>query len=140
MYLLFHPCTSLNFREFASYSAANDLQTMANSALRPLLSPHLTLRSYVFLRIFIPLLAYIPLSFSFAMISLPFHVPFNTKYTEAQGFFLFWIICYILMGGLGLATEFAIGALTIRFAPFLLLAIVSNVVSFWACPAKIWFR
>lgn len=100
-------------------------QTMANSGLRPIIAPHLSLPHYILLRVFAPLIAYIPLSLSFAMISLPFHVPFHAKYTEAQGFFLFWIICYILMGGVGLATEFAIGVLTIRFAPFFLVTLVS---------------
>ena len=104
---------------------------MANSALRPIIARHLTLSWYVALRVCAPLLAYIPLSLSFAVISLPFRVPFNAKYTEAQGFFLFSILCYMLMCGFGLATEFAIGVLTIRFAPFFLLTLVS-ISSFMA--------
>ncbi|EGO00742.1 hypothetical protein SERLA73DRAFT_178650 [Serpula lacrymans var. lacrymans S7.3] len=111
--------------------------TMANSALRPMLSPHLSLSSYVLLRVFTPLLAYIPLSLSFATISLAFRVPFNAKYTEAQGFGLFWILCYIIMGGVGMATEFAIGALTIRFAPFFLVTLIISNVSITSTPLEI---
>ncbi|PCH39534.1 hypothetical protein WOLCODRAFT_85873 [Wolfiporia cocos MD-104 SS10] len=103
--------------------------TIANSSLRPLLSPHLSIGSYVALRVFAPLLAYIPLSLAFATVSLPFHVPFSAKYTEAQGFFLFWIIVYVFMGAVGLATEFAIGVLTIRYAPFFLITLIITNVS-----------
>lgn len=111
--------------------------TMANSGLRPIIAPHLSLPHYILLRVFAPLIAYIPLSLSFAMISLPFHVPFHAKYTEAQGFFLFWIICYILMGGVGLATEFAIGVLTIRFAPFFLVTLIITNVSITEFPVEL---
>ncbi|PCH39530.1 hypothetical protein WOLCODRAFT_159125 [Wolfiporia cocos MD-104 SS10] len=103
--------------------------TIANSSLCPLLSPHLSIGSYVALRVFAPLLAYIPLSLAFAMVLLPFHVPLSTKYTEAQGFFLFWIIVYVFMGAVGLATEFAIGVLTIRYAPFFLITLIITNVS-----------
>ncbi|KZS88478.1 hypothetical protein SISNIDRAFT_552553 [Sistotremastrum niveocremeum HHB9708] len=54
--------------------------TMANDAARAHISPYLKLSSYLILRIAVPLLAYIPLSLSYAMINLPFHLPFGTKY------------------------------------------------------------
>ncbi|TFY62802.1 hypothetical protein EVJ58_g3646 [Rhodofomes roseus] len=111
--------------------------TMANSALRPIVARHLTLPWYVALRVCAPLLAYVPLSLSFAVVSLPFHVPFDGKYTEAQGFFLFWILCYMLMCGFGLATEFAIGVLTIKFAPFFLLTLIISNVSVTEFPLEL---
>lgn len=125
VHLLLHSCMFVLLSKHLRPLLTRAEQTMTNSGLRPIIARHLSLPHYILLRVFAPLIAYIPLSLSFAIISLPFHVPFHAKYTEAQGFFLFWIICYILMGGVGLATEFAIGILTIRFAPFFLVTLVS---------------
>lgn len=127
--------------------------TMANSALRPIVSNHLALRSYCLMRVLIPLLAYLPLSLSFALINLPFHVPFSSPTSPNQlildpsdtalykqggrGFFLFWTLCYLLMAGLGLATEFAIGVLTIKFAPFFLVTIIITNVSVVEWPSEL---
>jgi len=104
------------------------LLTMANAAMRAILAPHLTIKSYVLLRIAAPLLAYIPLSLSFATVTLAFHVPWDTKYTEVQGFGLFWITVYLMMCSLGLATEFAIYVVTPKFAPFsMIVLILTNI-------------
>ena len=53
---------------------------MANATARTYIQPYLTLPSYLAVRIIYPLLAYIPLSLSYAMISLPFKLPFGAKY------------------------------------------------------------
>ncbi|KAG8682107.1 hypothetical protein FRC08_015187, partial [Ceratobasidium sp. 394] len=66
------------------------IMTMTNDAARGVLGPFLKLRSYLWLRILVPLGLYFPLSFAFAMVSLPFHAPFGAKYTYAGGFFLYF--------------------------------------------------
>ena len=52
---------------------------MANATARASIQPYLTLFSYLKLRILYPLVAYLPLSLSYAMISLPFRLPFGAK-------------------------------------------------------------
>lgn len=104
------------------------IMTMSNDAARGILGPFLRLRSYLLLRVLVPLALYFPLSFSFAMISLPFHAPFGAKYTYAGGFFLYFFYTYIGMAALGLATEAMVTLLTPRFMAFFLLPlIISNV-------------
>ncbi|EJU03718.1 hypothetical protein DACRYDRAFT_77446 [Dacryopinax primogenitus] len=95
---------------------------------RMLISPHLRTRSYLILRIVAPLISYLPLSLAFSMISLPFKLPFDGKYSYAGGFFLYWCYCYLAMCALGLAIEAMITLLTPRFAfLFLIPWIITNV-------------
>ncbi|KZP01531.1 hypothetical protein CALVIDRAFT_543632 [Calocera viscosa TUFC12733] len=95
---------------------------------RMILAPHLRTRSYILLRVVAPLLSYLPLSLAFSMISLPFKLPFDGKYTYAGGFFLYWCFCYLAMCALGLAIEAMITLLTPRFAfLFLIPWIITNV-------------
>ncbi|KAF8597403.1 hypothetical protein BDV93DRAFT_527436 [Ceratobasidium sp. AG-I] len=104
------------------------IMTMSNDAARGIFGPFLRLRSYLWLRILVPLALYFPLSLSFAMISLPFHAPFGAKYSYAGGFFLYFFYTYIGMAALGLATEAMVTILTPRFMAFFLLPlIISNV-------------
>ncbi|ELU36544.1 response to drug-related protein [Rhizoctonia solani AG-1 IA] len=88
------------------------VQTMTNDAARGIFGPFLRLRSYLYLRILVPLGLYFPLSLAFAMVSLPFHAPFGTKYTYAGGFFLYFVYTYMGMCALGLATEAMVTILT----------------------------
>ncbi|KAG8883889.1 hypothetical protein FRB97_005727 [Tulasnella sp. 331] len=83
-------------------------------------------QAYIGLRIIAPLIIYIPVSFNYAMISLPFHVTFGANY--AGGFFIFWLFVYMCMAALGLSIEAMITILTPRYAPlFLVFLIVYNV-------------
>lgn len=64
---------------------------------------------------------YLPLSLVYAMINLPFKLPFDAKYTYAGGFFLFWILLYCSMLALGLALEAIFTLLGPRFMGFFLI-------------------
>jgi hypothetical protein len=52
---------------------------MASFSIRGTLEPYLTNRAVMLLRVLFPAVAYLPLSLSFAMISLPFEAPFGTR-------------------------------------------------------------
>lgn len=89
------------------------IATMAGYALRQPLEPYLTLRQLFALRIIAPMIAYIPISFSYAMLSLPFNVPFDAHYSNAgAGFFAYFIFAYLGMGALGMATETMVSLIT----------------------------
>jgi hypothetical protein len=107
---------------------------MSNDAARGILGPFLRLRSYLWLRLLVPLGLYFPLSLSFAMISLPFHAPFGAKYTYAGGFFLYFVYTYLGMAALGLATEAMVTLLTPRFMAFFLLPLIISNVSVTTMP------
>lgn len=93
---------------------------MGGFAVRAPIEPLLTTRELLQLRILAPLILYAPLSFSYAMISLAFKVPFGAKFSYGGGFFLYWVFVYLTMASLGLATEFAIQILSPRFMTFFL--------------------
>ncbi|KAG8854906.1 hypothetical protein FRB96_007306 [Tulasnella sp. 330] len=100
--------------------------TVAHDGARRVIHPYLRFRAYIGLRIIAPLIIYIPVSFNYAMISLPFHVTFGANY--AGGFFIFWLFVYMCMAALGLSIEAMITILTPRYAPlFLVFLIVYNV-------------
>lgn len=61
-------------------------KVMAHSTARTFVEPFLTYRSYIRVRIFIPLAVYLPLSLSYAMVSLPFKLPFDAKYVLSLSF------------------------------------------------------
>ncbi|CAE6473964.1 unnamed protein product [Rhizoctonia solani] len=102
--------------------------TMASFPFRASLEPYLTNRSAILLRILFPIIAYIPLSLSFAMISLPFHAPFDAKYTYGGGFFLYFSYVYMDMLALGLAIEAAVTIIQPRFMAYFLVSwLIINV-------------
>ncbi|KAG8994623.1 hypothetical protein FRB94_012637 [Tulasnella sp. JGI-2019a] len=111
--------------------------TIAHDGARRMIHPYLRYRSYIGLRLVAPMLLYIPVSFSYAMISLPFHATFGDKYGYAGGFFLFWIFVYLGMASLGLAIEAMITILTPRFTPFFLLILVIFNVSVGTLPFEL---
>ncbi|KAG8724775.1 hypothetical protein FRC09_014411 [Ceratobasidium sp. 395] len=117
------------------------IMTMTNDAARGILGPFLTLKSYLWLRILVPLGLYFPLSLAFAMISLPFHAPFGAKYTYAGGFFLYFAYTYMGMAALGLATEAMVTILTPRFMAFFLIPLIIVNVSVAVLPFDLqpWF-
>ncbi|CAE6438385.1 unnamed protein product [Rhizoctonia solani] len=117
------------------------IMTMTNDAARGIFGPFLRLRSYLYLRILVPLGLYFPLSLAFAMISLPFHAPFGTKYTYAGGFFLYFVYTFLGMCALGLATEAMVTILTPRFMAFFLIPLIISNVSVAVLPFELqpWF-
>jgi hypothetical protein len=68
---------------------------MSGAGAREVIAPYLSTASYIKLRVIMPILLYFPVSLIYAMISLPFKLPFGAKYTYAGGFFLFWILTYV---------------------------------------------
>jgi hypothetical protein len=68
---------------------------MSGAGAREVIAPYLKTSSYIKLRIIVPILLYIPVSLIYAMISLPFKLPFGAKYTYAGGFFLFWCLIFV---------------------------------------------
>ncbi|KAG8987044.1 hypothetical protein FRB90_003625 [Tulasnella sp. 427] len=86
------------------------------------------------MRVLVPLTLYIPISFGYAMVNLPFKLTFGAKYSYAGGFFLFWVFVYMGMAGLGLATEAMITLLTPRFVAYFLIALIIFNVSVASVP------
>ncbi|CEL62334.1 Nitrosoguanidine resistance protein SNG1 OS=Saccharomyces cerevisiae (strain ATCC 204508 / S288c) GN=SNG1 PE=1 SV=1 [Rhizoctonia solani AG-1 IB] len=117
------------------------IMTMTNDAARGIFGPFLRLRSYLILRILVPLGLYFPLSLAFAMVSLPFHAPFGTRYTYAGGFFLYFLYTFMGMTALGLATEAMVTILTPRFMAFFLIPLIISNVSVAVLPFELqpWF-
>ncbi|KAG8950622.1 hypothetical protein FRC04_007246 [Tulasnella sp. 424] len=108
--------------------------TMTHDFARGIISPFLRFPSYARMRVFVPLVTYIPLSLSYAMVNLPFKITFGAKYTYAGGFFLFWVFVYLGMAGLGLATEAMITILTPRFVSYFLICLIISNVSVASVP------
>jgi hypothetical protein len=100
---------------------------MAHTHARTFVEPYLTFTSYLTLRILCPILAYIPLSLSYALIQLPFNLPFESRFTFGGGFVLFFVYIWLGMCALGLALEAMITILTPRFVPFFLVLMVSGL-------------
>ncbi|KZV66913.1 hypothetical protein PENSPDRAFT_744631 [Peniophora sp. CONT] len=91
------------------------------------LEDHLSFGSLVATRILNPLIIYFFLSVFYALISYAFQTPFG-RYYGSSGFVIYWMMCWMGMAALGLATESVITILTPRFIPFfLLLWIIANV-------------
>ncbi|KAG8751570.1 hypothetical protein FRC14_007767 [Serendipita sp. 396] len=115
--------------------------TMSGAGAREVIAPYLTTASLIKLRLIMPIILYFPLSLIYSMISLPFKLPFGAKYTYAGGFFLFWVLNYVGMLSLGLATEFALTLLTQRFVAFFLIPFIVINVSVSVLPHELqpWF-
>lgn len=58
--------------------------TLANHRAFETISPKLRLRSHILVRLIVPILIYIPVSLSFATLSLPFNLPFGARYNTAR--------------------------------------------------------
>ena len=81
----------------------------------------MTTKAYLTYRVATPLILYLPVSFLFAMVSLPFKAHFGAHYTYAGGFFLWAFTLYLGMSAVGLATEFAVTLLGQKFTAFFLI-------------------
>ena len=91
------------------------------------LEDHLSFGSLIAARILNPIIIYFFLSVFYALISYAFQTPFGRYYGDS-GFVIYWMMCWMGMCALGLATESIITILTPRFIPFfLLLWIIANV-------------
>lgn len=114
---------------------------MANSTARAIVAPHMAFLPYLALRLAVPLIAYLPLSMSYALVNLAFKLPLGTKsvacfisyphcayiarrYGLGAGFMLSWVYIYLGMAALGLSIEAMITILTPRFTPFFLFMLV----------------
>ncbi|KAI0368207.1 hypothetical protein BV20DRAFT_948570 [Pilatotrama ljubarskyi] len=103
--------------------------TMANSTARAIVSPHMSFLPYLALRIAVPLIAYLPLSMSYALINLAFKLPLGTKFGLGAGFIISSAYIYLGMAALGLSIEAMITILTPRFTPFFLFMLILYNVS-----------
>ncbi|BEI86554.1 hypothetical protein CcaverHIS002_0608410 [Cutaneotrichosporon cavernicola] len=111
--------------------------TMANNGAREIISPYLSNKAYITYRIVAPLLLYLPLSLFFAMVSLPFKVSFDAHFTYAGGFFLFWMVMFLGMASVGLATEFLITVIGPKFVSFTLIPLIIANVSVASLPHEL---
>ncbi|KAK8847379.1 hypothetical protein IAR55_005237 [Kwoniella newhampshirensis] len=111
--------------------------TMTNNAVREIIGPFMTTGAYVIYRIAAPLILYLPVSFFFAMINLPFKIHFGAHFTYAGGFFLWWFTLYLGMAAVGLSTEFAITILSPRFVAFFLIPLIIVNVSVASLPHEL---
>ncbi|KAH7906449.1 hypothetical protein BJ138DRAFT_1162589 [Hygrophoropsis aurantiaca] len=106
------------------------ITAMANAAARATIQRHLRFSHYLLLRFAVPLTVYIPMSLTYALVSLAYQLPLNTRYSAASGFLLFWLYVYLGMAALGLALESMITILTPKFTPFFLFSlIIANIAS-----------
>ncbi|WVR09756.1 hypothetical protein IAU60_006832 [Kwoniella sp. DSM 27419] len=110
---------------------------MSGNAVREIIGPFMTTRSYIIYRIVAPMSMYAIISFFFAMINLPFKIHFDAHYTYAGGFFLWWFTLYLGMAAVGLATEFAITILGPKFAAFFLIPLIIANVSVVTLPHEL---
>jgi hypothetical protein len=53
---------------------------MAHSAARTIIAPRLKVWDYFAIRLIVPMLAYLPLSLSYTLVNLAFHLPFGGKW------------------------------------------------------------
>lgn len=95
--------------------------SMAGVQTRAPIEPFLSTRELLQLRILAPLIIYVVLSFSYAMIGLAFKPPFDAHFGYGGGFFVWWIYIYMTMAALGLSVEFAMQILGPKFMAFFLL-------------------
>lgn len=103
--------------------------TMALYGARQPILPFLCRRHLFILRLVLPLLTYLPVSFVYSMINLPFHACFsNLGGNTAEGFFAFFAVMFTGMTVLGLSTEIALEWLGPKFvAVGLMFLVILNV-------------
>ncbi|EGO22942.1 hypothetical protein SERLADRAFT_362324 [Serpula lacrymans var. lacrymans S7.9] len=104
------------------------ITAMAHAAARVPIQRHLRFSSILAIRLIVPLVAYIPMSITYTLVSLAFHLPFGAKYNPTAGFFLFAVFVYLDMAAIGLALEAMITLLTPKFIPFFMMfMVVANI-------------
>ncbi|POW20405.1 hypothetical protein PSHT_03595 [Puccinia striiformis] len=91
------------------------------------LNDKLTLKSLLKVRICSPLICYFWLSFSYALLSVFFHVPFG-RFRNAAGFPLCWLMFFLGMSALGLTIEVVTVILTPQYVSyFMIFWIIWNI-------------
>ncbi|TYJ57462.1 hypothetical protein B9479_001779 [Cryptococcus floricola] len=115
------------------------IMTLTNNATREIIGPYLTTPSFLLYRLIAPVTLYLPLSFFFSLVDLPFKVHFaaHPQFTYAGGFFLWWFTLFLGMSALGLTTEAVITFLGPRFMPFFLLSFIILNVSITLMPYQL---
>lgn len=103
--------------------------TMGNFGMRQAIQRKLRLRSYMLMRITVPICAYLFLSCMFSLINIPFKLSFGGMgLGYGAGFMTWWCFTFLGMCVLGLATEAVITLVGPQFvAFFLILFIIINV-------------
>ncbi|OXM77023.1 endoplasmic reticulum protein [Cryptococcus neoformans Bt63] len=113
------------------------IMTMTNNAVREIIAPFLTTRAYIIYRLVSPICLYLPVSFFFCMVNLPFKIHFDAHYTYAGGFFLWWFALFLGMSAVGLSTEAAITVLGPKFMAFFLIPLIIVNVSVVSLPQEL---
>lgn len=72
------------------------IMTMTNNAVREVIAPFLTTRAYIIYRLVSPVCLYLPVSFFFCMVNLPFKVHFGAHFIYAGDFFLWWFSLFLV--------------------------------------------
>ncbi|KAI5449662.1 hypothetical protein NCC49_004123 [Naganishia albida] len=80
----------------------------------------LSLGSELAIKVLAPVTGYFWVSLHYSFLSLAFGVDFTRKYGHI-GFFLYWMLNWVTMTGLGLVMEFMLEVLGLPFFPFFLL-------------------
>ncbi|KAJ9105007.1 hypothetical protein QFC20_004448 [Naganishia adeliensis] len=80
----------------------------------------LSLGSELAIKVLAPITGYFWVSLHYSFLSLAFGVDFTRKYGHI-GFFLYWMLNWVTMTGLGLVMEFMLELLGLPFFPFFLL-------------------
>lgn len=111
--------------------------TMTNNACREIIAPYMTTKHYIAYRLAVPLIVYLPLSFFFAMVNLPFKIHFGAHFSYAGGFFLWAFVLYLGMASVGFATEFMITLIGPRFIGFFLIPLIISNVSVVVLPHEL---
>lgn len=112
--------------------------TMGNFGLRQGIQRQLRLRSYILMRLFVPILPYFVLSCMFSLINVPFKLNFNgLGLGYGAGFMIWWCFTFLGMTVLGLWTEAAISLVGPQFIGFCLVFVIIINVSVANLPIEL---
>ncbi|PWN31481.1 uncharacterized protein FA14DRAFT_128170 [Meira miltonrushii] len=112
--------------------------TMGNFGMRQGIQRKLRFRSFVLMRLLVPIPAYFVLSCMFSMINLPFKLSFGGMgYGYGAGFMIWWCFTFLGMCVLGLWTEAALSLVGPQFIGFALVFIIIINVSVANLPIEL---
>lgn len=112
--------------------------TMGNFGMRQGIQRKLRFRSFVLMRLLVPIPAYFVLSCMFSMINLPFKLGFGgLGYGYGAGFMIWWCFTFLGMCVLGLWTEAALSLVGPQFIGFALVFIIIINVSVANLPIEL---
>lgn len=112
---------------------------MAHSTARDKIKPHVSVSSYLAIRVITPLVVFFPLTMNYALISLAFKLPFGSRpsLSYGDGFILFFAVLYLGMTSLGFALESMVTILSPKFVPFFLVLLIIVNISTAALPPEL---